>query len=377
MCCVLLLLQQHHRGLRATLMAALAAVRVPSEGGYVRAGGKPVLSPTPLVAGVGGKPQRLPVTTLPVAAAGNTANVRPVTPLDAAVGSATPLSATPRGAAAGGGRTPSGKPLVAGVGGESQRLPTTNTRLPGAAGYTGATVCPATPLDAAAALGAAPGGGDTPSGKPPNAVTGGGVSAGSGFVTGAQDMAGDRQLSTTAIPALSSTLPADVDTMMVMPRQHPLGTIPSGSADMPASYVGTPQRNAIKSVGENTTTVDSDAPHVLAEHRSPDSGAMDNSSEQPHGAQSSHDEAHKHALNDEDSNTMEAGDAGRERQSSYREEIRLKWAELPRDELTPLWEQALDADADAGADADADRNPVIWFPYLKQNKHKHKRQWAR
>ena len=92
---------------------------------------------------------------------------------------------------------------------------------------------------------------------------------------------------------------------------------------------------------------------------------MDNSSEQPHGAQSSHDEAQKHALNDEDSNTMEAGDAGRERQSSYREEIRLKWAELPRDELTPLWEQALDADADADAGADADRNPVIWFPYLK------------
>ena len=81
----------------------------------------------------------------------------------------------------------------------------------------------------------------------------------------------------------------------------------------------------------------------------------------------SHDEAQKHALNDEYSNTMEAGDAGRERQSSYREEIRLKWVELPRDELTPLWEQALDADADAGADADADadRNPVIWFPYLK------------
>ena len=138
---------------------------------------------------------------------------------------------------------------------------------------------------------------------------------------------------------------------------------------MPASYVGTPQRNAIKSVGENTTTVDSDAPHVLAEHRSPDSGAMDNSSEQPHGAQSSHDEAQKHAPNDEDSNTMEAGDAGRERQI-FREEIRLKWAKLPRDECTSLWEQALrddrDAtDADADADADTGTDPVIWFPYLK------------
>ena len=44
------------------MMAALAAVRVPSEGGYVRAGGKPVLSPTPLVAGVGGESQRLPTT---------------------------------------------------------------------------------------------------------------------------------------------------------------------------------------------------------------------------------------------------------------------------------------------------------------------------